>query len=230
MALKSWTCKGCTNICWRLVPGHGVYEYCRAYMDHGVVRKEWVTDDFIDCLDKTTDPDATDPVVKLHKDFMMKYLLIDTREKPKKITGIVDYFDSIGLIHESTKLLFGDYMDFNRPEIVVDRKHNIAELAKNCTVDSARFVRELERAKKAGARLVILVEQNRYKTEAGEWISVRQLSDLIYWSSKNTTIRGEKVFRVLMSWVNRYNLSVEFCNKAQTGQRIYEIIYGEHRQ
>lgn len=160
----------------------------------------------------------------------MKYLLIDTREKPKKITGIVEYFDSIGLIHESTKLLFGDYMDFNRPEIVVDRKHNIAELAKNCTVDSARFVRELERAKKAGARLVILVEQNRYKTEAGEWISVRQLSDLIYWSSKNTTIRGEKVFRVLMSWINRYNLSVEFCNKAQTGQRIYEILYGEHRQ
>jgi ERCC4-type nuclease len=198
-------------------------------MDHGVVRHEWVTYDFIDCLDKTTDPDATDPVIKLHKDFMMKYLLIDTREKPKKITGIVDYFDSIGLIHESTKLLFGDYMDFNRPEIVVDRKHNIAELAKNCTIESARFVRELERAKKAGARLVILVEQNRYKTEAGEWVTVGQLSDLIYWSSKNTTIRGEKVFRVLMSWINRYNLSVEFCNKAQTGQRIYEIIYGEHR-
>lgn len=195
-------------------------------MDHGVARHEWVTDDFIDCLDKTTDPDATDPVVKLHKDFMMKYLLIDTREKPKKITGIVDYFDSLQIPHESTKLLFGDYMDWNRPGIVVDRKHNIAELAKNCTIESARFVRELERAKKAGARLVILVEQNRYKTEAGEWISIQQLSDLIYWSSKNTTIRGEKVFRVLMSWINRYNLSVEFCNKAQTGQRIYEIIYG----
>lgn len=160
----------------------------------------------------------------------MKYLLIDTREKPKKITGIVEYFDSLKIPHESTKLLFGDYMDWNRPEIVVDRKHNIAELAKNCTTDSARFVRELERAKKAGARLVILVEQNRYKTEAGEWISVQQLPDLIYWSSKNTTIRGEKVFRVLMSWINRYNLSVEFCNKAQTGKRIYEIIYGEHRQ
>ena len=157
----------------------------------------------------------------------MKYLLIDTREKPKKITGIVDYFDSLQIPHESTKLLFGDYMDWNRPEIVVDRKHNIAELAKNCTMDSARFVRELERAKKAGARLVILVEQNRYKTEAGEWISIQQLSDLIYWSSKNTTIRGEKIFRVLTSWINRYNLSVEFCNKAQTGRKIFEIIYSE---
>lgn len=198
-------------------------------MDHGQARKEWVTDDFIDCLDKTTDPDATDPIVKLHKDFVMKYLLIDTREKPKKITGIVDYFDSMNVQHESTKLLFGDYMDWNRPGVVVDRKHDIAELAKNCTTDSARFVRELERAKKAGAKLVILVEQNRYKTASGEWISINQLSDIIYWSSKNTTIQGEKVFRVLMSWINRYNLSVEFCNRAQTGRKIYEIIYGGTR-
>lgn len=159
----------------------------------------------------------------------MKYLLIDTREKPKKITGIVEYFDSMNVQHESTKLLFGDYMDWNRPGVVVDRKHDIAELAKNCTTDSARFVRELERAKKASAKLVILVEQNRYKTASGEWISINQLSDIIYWSSKNTTIQGEKVFRVLMSWINRYNLSVEFCSRAQTGRKIYEIIYGGKR-
>lgn len=157
----------------------------------------------------------------------MKYLLIDTREKPKAIQAILKTFDEAHIVHESTKLLFGDYMDWNRPEIVVDRKHNIAELAKNCTVDSARFVRELERAKKAGARLVILVEQNRYKTEAGEWISVRQLSDLIYWSSKNTTIRGEKLFRVLRSWMSRYDLDVQFCSKTNTGRKIFEIIYSE---
>ena len=154
----------------------------------------------------------------------MKYLLIDTREKPKKITGIVDYFDSIGLIHESTKLLFGDYMDFNRPEIVVDRKHNIAELAKNCTVDSARFVRELERAKKAGARLVILVEQNRYK-DRDKWIHIETIEDLMLWESPHTTIRGEKVYRVLRSWMAKYPLRVEFCDKRSTGRRIYEIIY-----
>lgn len=142
------------------------------------------------------------------------------------ITGIIKYFDDRQVPHTSTKLLFGDYMDWNRPGIVVDRKHNIAELAKNCTVEAARFTRELERAEKAGAKLVVLVEQNRYKTERGEWVSINNLSDIIYWSSKNTTIRGEKLFRVLSSWVNRYNLSVEFCNKSQTGRRIYEIIYG----
>lgn len=155
---------------------------------------------------------------------MSKYLLIDTREKPKTIRSIVKYFDSIGLTHESTKLLFGDYMDFNRPSICVDRKQNIAELAKNCTSEHERFRRELERAQKANSTLVILVEQNRYK-DRDEWIHVEDVADLMLWSSPHTTIRGEKIYRVLRSWMAKYPLRVEFCDKRQTGKRIYEIIY-----
>lgn len=155
---------------------------------------------------------------------MSKYLLIDTRERPKAIRSIVKYFDSIGLTCEPTKLLFGDYMDWNRPQIVVDRKQNIAELAKNCTSEHERFRRELERAQKANSTLVILVEQNRYK-DRGEWIHVEDVADLMLWSSPHTTIRGEKIYRVLRSWMAKYPLRVEFCDKRQTGKRIYEIIY-----
>ena len=158
----------------------------------------------------------------------MKYLLIDTREKPKAIQNILKTFDEAGIIHESTKLLIGDYQDFNRPHIIVDRKQNIAELAKNCTSDHVRFKAELERAKKAGAHLCILVEQNRYK-DGDEWRRVEDISDLIRWTSPHTTIRGEKVYRVLVSWINKYDLSVEFCDKRQTGRRILEIIYGEKK-
>ena len=155
---------------------------------------------------------------------MSKYLLIDTREKPKAIRSIVKYFYSIGVTHESTKLLFGDYMDWSRPQIVVDRKQNIAELAKNCTSEHERFRRELERAQKANSTLVILVEQNRYK-DRDEWIHVEDVADLMLWSSPHTTIRGEKIYRVLRSWMAKYPLRVEFCDKRQTGKRIYEIIY-----
>lgn len=154
----------------------------------------------------------------------MKYLLVDSREKPKAIRSILKFFDSKGVTHESTKLLFGDYMDWNRPQIVVDRKQNIAELAKNCTSEHERFRRELERAQKANATLVILVEQDRYK-DRDQWIHVRDVSDLMLWSSPHTTIRGEKVFRVLRSWMAKYPLRVEFCDKRSTGRRIYEIIY-----
>lgn len=155
---------------------------------------------------------------------MSKYLLVDTREKPKAIQGILKYFDSMHVTHESTKLLFGDYMDFNRPHTVVDRKQNIAELAKNCTAEHERFRRELERAQKANSTLVILVEQNRYR-DRDRWIHVEDITDLMLWESPHTAIRGEKVFRVLRAWMSKYPLRVEFCDKRSTGKRIYEIIY-----
>lgn len=63
--LRSWSCKGCTNICYRLIDGE-VAEYCRPVIEKGNNRREWVTDTFIDCLDKTTDPAATDPIPKIH--------------------------------------------------------------------------------------------------------------------------------------------------------------------
>ena len=156
---------------------------------------------------------------------MSKLLLIDTREKPKAIEAILKSFDSSGIPYERTKLLFGDYMDYNRPGIVVDRKQTIAELAKNVTVERERFVSELNRAKSAGAKLVILVEQNRYK-DRDTWRRVETISDLMLWSSPHTKIRGEKVFRVLSELTHKYNISVVFCDKRVTGRKILEIIYG----
>lgn len=156
---------------------------------------------------------------------MSKLLLIDTREKPKAIQGIIKTVDEAKIPHESTKLLFGDYMDYNRPSIVIDRKQNIAELAKNCTWEHDRFRAELERAKVANARLIILVEQNRYK-DRDKWIHVETIEDIMLWTNPHTTIRGEKVFRVIRAWMSKYDIDVQFCDKRQTGRKILEIIYG----
>ena len=155
--------------------------------------------------------------------------MVDSREHAHAITDILKTFDEAGIEHVSCKLLFGDYQDFNRPGVVIDRKRNIAELAKNCTVEAQRFKNELERAQRANSRLVILVEQNRYK-DRDKWVSVNEISDLIMWSNPHTTIRGEKVFRVLSSWVAKYDLGIEFCDKRVTGKRIIEILYPELRK
>ena len=157
---------------------------------------------------------------------MSKLLLVDTREKPKAIESITKTFESSGIPYERTKLLFGDYMDYNRPNIVIDRKQTIQELAKNVTVERDRFVAELERAKAAGAHLTILVEQNRYK-DRDKWISVKEPADLMLWSNPHTKIRGEKVFRVLSELIYKYDISVIFCDKRVTGRKILEIIYGK---
>ena len=155
----------------------------------------------------------------------MDMLIVDSREKPKAIKTILSQFEAEGVPYMVSKLPIGDYMDFQRPSLIVDRKQNIAEIAKNVTTDRARFVRELERAKSVGSKLVILVEQNRYK-DRDKWIHVEDVSDLMLWSSPHTKIRGEKVFRVLSELIYKYDISVEFCDKRSTGKRILEIIYG----
>lgn len=151
-------------------------------------------------------------------------LLVDTREKPKAIEPILKYFKKKSIEYESTKLLFGDYMEYSRPGLVIDRKRNVAELAKNCTSEHERFRRELERVKKAGATLVVLVEQNRYR-DRGRWVQIRNIEDLLLWSSPHTKVRGERVYRILSSWIYKYPLRVEFCDRRSTGKRIVEIIY-----
>ena len=153
----------------------------------------------------------------------MSLLMIDSREKPRAIGKILDYFVRSGIDYEITKLYIGDYMLYENPRLVIDRKQNIAELAKNCTSDHERFRRELERTRKAGARLVVLVEQNRYK-DRDEWVEVDSIEDLLRWSSPHTMVRGEKVFRVLSSWRAKYPISVVFCDKRSTGRKIEEIL------
>lgn len=159
----------------------------------------------------------------------MKYVIVDSREKPKAIERTLQYFSDHGIEYEVSKLLFGDYMDWNRPGVVIDRKQNIAELAKNCTVEHERFRREMDKARKAGATLVVLVEQNRYK-DRGEWVEVDSIEDLLRWSSPHTMVRGEKVYRVLASWTAKYPLRVEFCDKRSTGRRIAEILYRDENE
>lgn len=63
--LQSWNCKGCTNICYRQVDGE-VHKYCRQVVENGDYRTKWVTENYVACLDYTTDPNATDPQVRMH--------------------------------------------------------------------------------------------------------------------------------------------------------------------
>lgn len=156
---------------------------------------------------------------------MSQLIIVDTREKKEAITEILNSFQRCGYEYERSKLLFGDYVEYSNPLLVIDRKQNIQELAQCCASDHERFKRELERVKKVGAHLVILVEQNHYK-DRDKIYRVDTIEDLMCWSSPHTQVRGEKVYRVLASWMVKYPISVEFCDKRETGKRIAEILYG----
>lgn len=156
---------------------------------------------------------------------MNEHILIDTREKPQAIVNIKKYFDAHGIKYESKKLDFGDYMTDEHGGISIDRKQNIDELAKNCTVEHERFRRELERARNANAKLVILVTQNRY-TFRTERITVREPIDLIRWQSRYSVVNGDRVYRILCKWMNEFDLDIVFCAKNSTGHIITKILFG----
>ena len=155
---------------------------------------------------------------------MSQLILVDTREHKDAIINILNSFLASGYDYERSKLYIGDYIEYSNPLLVIDRKQNIQELAQCCTSDHQRFKRELERVKKVGAHLVILVEQDRYQ-DRDKWIRVEGIEDLMCWTSPHTQVRGEKVYRVLASWMAKYPISVRFCNKKDTGREIIKILY-----
>ena len=157
---------------------------------------------------------------------MSQLIIVDTREKKDAITNILASFQTCGYEYERSKLLFGDYIEYSNPLLVIDRKQNIQELAQCCASDHERFKRELERVKKVGAHLVILVEQNHYQ-DRDKLYRVDTIEDLMCWSSPHTQVRGEKVYRVLASWMAKYPISVRFCSKKDTGKEIIRILYGK---
>ena len=91
----------------------------------------------------------------------MTKIQIDTRQQANKHMHVDSWFDAHGVEYFYKKLDFGDYAAVgNGSNIVCDTKQTVQELAGNCGREHARFARELDRARDAGCRLFILVEEH----------------------------------------------------------------------
>lgn len=66
---------------------------------------------------------------------------IDSREKARAITKIVAEFDRQNITHPVSKLMVGDYMNYDNPRLIIDRKQNLSELCNNVCNDHDRFRR-----------------------------------------------------------------------------------------
>ena len=150
-------------------------------------------------------------------------IIVDTREKPRAIVRILAEFEKHGVQIERMALNFGDYLNPERPEIVVDRKQNLLEVVHNVTQDKPRLIREIERANRNGARLIFLVEHSP---------QIRKLEDVIRWQNPRLkesplAVSGDRLFRILKAMEGHYGIEFRFCGKAQTGKRIIEILRGD---
>lgn len=144
---------------------------------------------------------------------------IDSREKDRAIRKIVEEFDRRGVKHPVSKLMVGDYMNYDNPRLIVDRKQNLSEVCSNVCQGHERFRNELKRAQENEIRLIILVEHGR---------GIHCLEDVIWWNNPRggKSMQGEVLYKVMKTQERKYGIKYLFCDKRQTGRRIIEILSG----
>ena len=156
---------------------------------------------------------------------------IDSREKAKAIQKIIEEFDKQGIKHPVSKLIVGDYMNYDKPRVIVDRKQNLSELCQNVCQDHDRFRRELVLAKENGIQLIILCEHGK---------DIKSLEDVIFWKNprsekrkkidgkwqtvQTNAMKGDVLYKILTTLEEKYGVHFEFCDKDETGKRIVELL------
>lgn len=146
-------------------------------------------------------------------------LIIDTREK--RWDHIKNYLDKNNIPYDHTKLDFGDYQ-IEGEKIIVDRKHNLDEIAANlCTKDSWRFWRELSGANSRHLKMIVLIEHGP---------SIKTVDDVKNWKSSYSSITGRNLYNEMFRATVAYGVRWEFCTKAQTPKRILELLHYDVRR
>ena len=147
---------------------------------------------------------------------------IDSREKDRAIKKIIEEFDKRGVKHPVSKLMVGDYMNYDNPRLIVDRKQNLSEVCNNVCQDHERFRRELVLAQENEIQLVILVEHGK---------GIQSVEDVVWWVNPRggKSMQGDILYKIMQTQERKYGVRWEFCDKTQTGRRIIEILSGERQ-
>ena len=145
---------------------------------------------------------------------------IDTREKQRAIVKVLDEFDRQGVKHVSSKLYVGDYMSFDNPRLIIDRKQNLFEVCNNVCQQHDRFITEIKKANDIGIKLIFLVEHGG---------KIKTLDDVAEWNNPRLktsplAVSGQRLHKILSTISKNYNVEFLFCDKRNTGKRIIELL------
>lgn len=161
----------------------------------------------------------------------------DSRQQRDKHVHIERWMGAhgVGFMPRARALPFGDYISDNGSNVAVDTKKDVQELVMDVGRDHERFVRECERAREAGWRLVVLVESSaRYadRLELERWVSdvCRRCRrcDPRFSSGcakyRNKPMQGPTLARILDTMTARHGVTFEFVSKPRAARRICELL------
>lgn len=169
-------------------------------------------------------------------------ILADTRQQDGKHKAKEKWFSDHEIEVRRTKLYVADYTLPADQSVCIDTKKDIQELVSDiCGKQHERFRSELLRAKEAGIKLIILVE-NDYEcvySKNGKLIenhTINELKDLHKWVNPRLWIfqRGKQKYpnatkgitlqKACMTMEKKYGCEFQFCSSSEAGSKIVELL------
>lgn len=151
-------------------------------------------------------------------------LIVDTREQDTD--RLRRRIRQTGLSFVRQKLDFGDYSakttldngtEFDiSGSVSIERKMNLDELCACYCKDRKRFTREFERAKSAGAKVYLLIENANWENAFNGKYRSKMTSSALTAS--------------MFAWLARYDCQIIFCKEETSGKIIREILYREMKE
>lgn len=171
---------------------------------------------------------------------MEPLIYCDTRQQAGKHVNIDRWLAAHGVPFEYRALKTGDYMRADgTSNIYIDTKRGLDEVAQNVGRDHARFVRELDRARDDGCRLVVLIEVGapyttldsiaRWKPQPCRRCVLRgnqcdPLANAHCQRLKRKPMQGPTLLRIMRSLERDHGCRFELCHPAHSAERICELL------
>ena len=151
-------------------------------------------------------------------------ICVDSREQATEQSK--RRYADFGVPWERGKLNFGDYSAvFTLPDgsefslkdkAVLERKMSLTECCGCFTHDRPRFTREFERAKQAGARTYLLIEE-------ASW-------EKAYNGKYRSQMKPQALVASMLAWLARYDCQIIMVGKDLSGKLIHDILYREAKE
>lgn len=164
-------------------------------------------------------------------------VLVDTREQ--RNLHILQELNFLGVKFEAVALKYGDYSFFYinddgeiedfRNKCVIERKRNLEEISANFSHGRLKFYTEFQKAKNAGAKITLIVEDEEAKSKMKlrKELDKDPSSDLEFKYNKTwrTDFCGNSMIGSFKAFKERYNLNLIFCNKKETADKMLAVFF-----